>query len=142
MHYLTHAHQTALLEFLRQRTLGSSSLQVARSVNRDELLEHMQTVDGNVNVVTAAVQSLKADDQRLTNEYTENQTLHQTTSQQVSSLMKSLEEQTVFVDTIGANQRSCHASILSMQQTLESSSASAHDGTMIWRITEIKRKMG
>lgn len=66
----------------------------------------------------------------------------QVTTQDLSKVKKSIEEQTVVIDGMKINQNSCEQDIASIKQQLDNMKLSPHDGTLIWKITNVKEKLG
>jgi archaellum component FlaC len=63
-------------------------------------------------------------------------------AQELPNIKKSIGEQNGFVDDMKNNQENFEQDISSMTQQFENLKSSNYDGTMIWKITNVKEKIG
>jgi predicted nucleic acid-binding Zn-ribbon protein len=85
---------------------------------------------------------LERDLQRLAIESSHSQNALQPMAQELPNIKKSIGEQNGFVDGMENNQENGEQDISSMKPLFENLTSSNYDGTMIWKINNVKEKIG
>jgi hypothetical protein len=109
------------------------------TVNGTNLVEEF---DDPITTLLAGVDALSVDGQRIKNESVHYENTLQLITRDLPKVKKSIEEQDAFIDGMKINQDSCDQDILFIKQNIDNIKLSSHDGTLIWKITNIKDKMG
>ena len=97
-----------------------------------------QTID----VLLGSIQVLNDDTQQLSSEALRTQYLLQYTSENLSKLKIAVDETNTFVEGLTPNQQVLQQDLDSLKQEIEDKQSVSYDGTLIWRITNVQKKLG
>ncbi|CAF2892518.1 unnamed protein product [Rotaria sp. Silwood2] len=153
-HFLSQQHQHVLLEFLTEKiqhltnnkddesivpysTTKSTDRELDESshVNLQQLFETMDIVISGLNV-------LNDDTQRLTSESFQYQRSIQSLSEDVFRLNTAIKETHSSINDHINSQQIIEEGLTSLQQQLDDQKNISHNGTLIWKITNIQQKIG
>ncbi len=109
------------------------------TVNVINLVEEF---DDPITTLLAGVDVISADGQRIKNECVHYENTLQLITRDSLKVKKSIDEQDAFIYGMKSNQGGCDQDILFIKQNIDNIKLSSHDGTFIWKITNIKDKMG
>ncbi|CAF1027879.1 unnamed protein product [Adineta ricciae] len=129
-HYSTGRHQRILINVVPSREFQSSN----SIVRRNELEE-------SLDVLSTVIQQANEDQGHLRNECRENERNLEALLQDLSVSRKSVEEEFVFLQKLVNDQQISQCDIVSIQQKLHDMKSPSSDGTLIWRITDVKQKI-
>ena len=65
----------------------------------------------------------------------------ETSTQELTSLKLSIQEQSAFLDGIKPNQEILQQEVASLKQKVDDAQYVSYDGTLIWKITSFQEKM-
>ncbi|CAF3886203.1 unnamed protein product [Rotaria sp. Silwood2] len=152
-HFLSQQHQHVLLEFLTEKiqhltnnkddesivpysTTKSTDRELDESshVNLQQLFETMDIVISGLNV-------LNDDTQRLTSESFQYQRSIQSLSEDVFRLNTAIKETHSSINDHITSQQIIEEGLTSLQQQLDDQKNISHNGTLIWKITNIQQKI-
>ncbi|CAF4136776.1 unnamed protein product, partial [Rotaria sp. Silwood2] len=152
-HFLSQQHQHVLLEFLTEKiqhltnnkddesivpysTTKSTDRELDESshVNLQQLFETMDIVISGLNV-------LNDDTQRLTSESFQYQRSIQSLSEDVFRLNTAIKETHSSINDHINSQQIIEEGLTSLQQQLDDQKNISHNGTLIWKITNIQQKI-
>jgi chromosome segregation ATPase len=153
-HLLTEKHQSVMLSILSQTTshlLNTKNDQQLQSSEMDLDLPPTtistpttsnDTLGETINVLLGSIQALNDDTQRHSSESLRTQYSLQILSENLSKLKLSIQETNASIGGFKPNQQILQQDIDSLKEDLEDQQATSYDGTLIWRITDVQKKMG
>jgi len=97
-----------------------------------------QTID----VLLGSIEVLDDDTQQLSSATVRTQFLLQSISENLSKLKTAVQETNIFVEGLTPNQKVLQQDVDSLKQDIEDKQAVSYDGTLIWRITNVQKKLG
>ncbi|UJR20385.1 hypothetical protein I4U23_023516 [Adineta vaga] len=133
-HYLTEQHQRIIIDFIVQ---WETSLFRLRNNHANACISQ---INKTTDALFATVKTLKNDQQNLQNKLTEHEYNLEMIRQDVFNRRNSIEEQDKDLDIMVINQENSKEEIISMQDSL-SSTVLSYDGTLTWKITDVKQKI-
>ena len=102
----------------------------------------LEEVCTTVDILADGLQTLNEDSQRLNSESFYLQNALDALNKEFAGLKLSTQEQNMFLDGTKPNQEILQQDISSMKQKIEDLQFISHDGTLIWKISNFKEKMG
>jgi chromosome segregation ATPase len=154
-HYKGVQHQNAIMDLIRHLLFKSSSDQYDRGSGMDtDILPHLTTslhdnaneqlqeIYETIDTLAGGIQTLNEDAQRLSNESLRLKNTMDVLAQDFASLKLSIQEQNAFLDGIKPNQEILQQDVASLKQKLEDMQSLSYDGTLTWKISNFKKKMG
>jgi predicted nucleic acid-binding Zn-ribbon protein len=105
-------------------------------------VEQFQATNETIDVLSEGVKVLDNDIERVGSECVHSQNALQPITQELPNIKKSVDEQNVFVDNMKTEQDANESDVLLMKQQLENRKSANYDGTFIWKITDVKEKIG
>jgi methyl-accepting chemotaxis protein len=158
-HYLTDIHQKAIINIVSRSGLkplnkqyenvstmdvdvgqgGASSMITTANEN---ISTQMQEVYESINILASGIQALNDDTQRLSSDSILLKTSVESLTEDFASLKLSIQEQSAFLDGIKINQDILQQDVASLKQTVDDMQYVSYDGTLIWKITNFREKMG
>jgi len=100
------------------------------------------TLGETINVLLGSIQALNDDTQRHSSESLRTQYSLQILSENLSKLKLSIQDTNASIGGFKPNQQILQQDIDSLKEDLEDQQATSYDGTLIWRITDVQKKMG
>jgi len=95
-----------------------------------------------INVLLGSIEVLDDDTQQLSSATVRTQYLLQSISENLSKLKTAVQETNIFVEGLTPNQKVLQQDLDSLKQDIEDKQAVSYDGTLIWRITNVQKKLG
>ncbi len=138
-HYLSEEHQGVLVNAIRRLSLPLPSAYHQNS--NDSTIDPLQKITQSSSVLADANQ-ISEDMGCLFSEFIDLQNSLETVMKDVNSLKSSIEEQNICCHRMISNQEMLKRDIESISQTLESTRDISCDGTMVWKITNVREKLG
>ena len=105
-------------------------------------VDQYESINETANVLLDSTEVLSNDLQRIGTESGRSLTMLQPIIQDLPNIKKSSDEQNAFVDNMKKNQEIHENEIPLAKQQLENIKSAKHDGTLIWKITDVKEKRG
>ncbi|CAF4949550.1 unnamed protein product [Rotaria sp. Silwood1] len=94
-----------------------------------------------MDILRNGLHALNDDTQRLTSESFHYQNSLQSFSEDISKLKIAIEETHASIDAHITNQQLMEESLTSLQQHLDDQKNISNDGTLIWKITNVRQKI-
>lgn len=162
-HYLSEEHQRiTLVIVLRMMTTmmkdtsqltpctpDTDKLSVERAVTTtstamvsDKTNEDMNTIQQTLDILNDSMHALRTELGHISDQSLKQSKLVTTTNQCLASLKLSIEESNVDLGGQKTLFGIFHQSILSMKHEAEDKQYISYDGTFIWKITDVAKKMG
>jgi hypothetical protein len=147
-HYLTKQHQDTLLKVLQQKKSQLFSTQMDTDLPRttaevtDPATVQLQELYDMLNVLLGGIETLNDDGQRLNNESLYSQIKLRTLAQDFSQVQLSVEETKSFLEGLKLNQDILKQDLTSWKEKVEDMQHVSYDGSFIWKITNVREKMG
>jgi hypothetical protein len=135
-HYLSDQHQRVLVKFIRD--YYKARHHQTTNITTDQLEASSRTIE----ILSEGAKVLERDLRRLAIESSHSQNALQPMAQELPNIKKSIGEQNGFVDGMENNQENGEQNFSSMKPLFENLRSSNYDGTMIWKITNVKDKIG
>ncbi|CAF0863262.1 unnamed protein product [Adineta steineri] len=145
-HYLTEQHQITLIKFLLNKNLKSSIF-----MNNNLAFEYPSTIQNTTDQIgdlnetiqnlLIATGILNGDGQRIKNECMNDETKLDAIKENFGNMKKSVEEQNSLIDRIKTTFENFQKDNLAMQSKINNNNLSSHDGTHLWKITNINEKI-
>ncbi|CAF1351902.1 unnamed protein product [Rotaria sp. Silwood1] len=95
-----------------------------------------------MDILRDGLHALNDDTQRLTSESFHYQNSLQSFSEDIPKLKIAIEETHASIDAHITNQQLMEESLTSLQQHLDDQKNISNDGTLIWKITNVRQKIG
>ena len=95
-----------------------------------------------IDVLLGSIQVLNDDTQQISSQALRTQCLLESITEDLSKLKTSVEETKAFAGGLQPNQEALRQDLASLNQEIEDQQAVSYDGTFVWRITDIQKKMG
>ena len=130
-HCLTIRHQTVLMNLIASREFRSS----------DGIHEGKELKD-SLQVLSTAIQQSSENQERLRNQCTENERNLKALAEDSSVSRKTIEDESVVLQKILNDQQISQNDIVSIQEKISDMNSASTDGTLIWRITNVKQRIG
>jgi chromosome segregation ATPase len=111
------------------------------STNDENNNVQLQEIHETVNILAGGITVLNDDVQRLSNEFVRMRSSIESLTQDCASIQMSVEEQTAFLNGIKINQDIIQQDLESLKQTVDDIQHASYDGTLIWKITNVREKM-
>jgi uncharacterized coiled-coil DUF342 family protein len=147
-HYLSQQHQEAILKIVRQMRSQSLDSQMDTNTSRttaatasDSAAAQLQELYETLDVLTSGIEALNEDAQRLKNELLQSQTKFQTFMEDFSKVKIAVEESHSIFQRMKHNQDTLNQDFASLQANTNDMQPISHDGTLIWKITNVREKM-
>ena len=162
-HYLRLEHQTSIMNFIQQMlpkifpeqmdrhsgmdidyhpvATGQSSLSLTTTTD-SSMQPQMAEVYEAINTIANGIQTLNDDALRLSNDTIRIRTNLDVVRRDVDTLKASIEEQSSSIEGLRPNQEVLNQEIQSLKQKVEDLQSVSYDGTLMWRIPNLKEKMG
>jgi hypothetical protein len=147
-HYLTKQHQDTLLKVLQQKksqlfsTQMDTDLPPTTAEVTDPTTVQLQELYDMLNVLLGGIETLNDDGQRLNNESLYSQIKLRTLAQDFSQVQLSVEETKSFLEGLKLNQDILKQDLTSWKEKVEDMQHVSYDGSFIWKITNVREKMG
>ena len=158
-HFTSPAHQSALMNFLHHlhftvpmavkeresdmdvENLPQITTGKSRSLN-GTTVSHLQEVSETVDVLTFGLATLSEDAERLSQQSSLLTTGIQLLEGSLGNLKLGVEEQSASVNGLQPTQEILSQEIISIQQIIEDLRQVSYDGTLVWKISNFKEKLG
>jgi uncharacterized protein YoxC len=157
-HYMTEQHQSAILNFIRRLISTQSNDQYVNGSGMDtDVSTHptttlissdsqntnskLQEICETVDIMVGGIQVLTEDAQRLSDESLRLQNGIDVLSRNLATIQISVQEQSGFLDGIKPNQDILNQNTASLKQKVEDMQFVSYDGSLIWKIANVKEKM-
>jgi chromosome segregation ATPase len=108
----------------------------------DNLSEQLQEIYKTIDILAGGIQALNDDTQRLSNESLRLQIKNEELNRDLAALKLSIQEENAFLDGVKPNQQILNQDVASLKQKVEDMQYVSYDGTLIWKISAFKEKMG
>ncbi|CAF3060824.1 unnamed protein product [Rotaria sp. Silwood2] len=118
-------------DLYRLTTAGDSNSATTQSQDLHEIL----------NILSAGIETLNNDQQRLSNELLEIQNSFLGFRQELSKFKTSIERSKVLLQDIKQNQCIVNRIFASLQETINGAQTVSYDGIFVWKITNVKDRM-
>lgn len=153
-HLLTVKHQSVMLNVLSQ------TINNGRNTRNDEQLETSQmnfdlpqttmsnsnssndTLNETINVLFGSIESLNNDIQQHSSQNIRTQYALHSLSGDFGKIKKSIQEINNSSEGTETNHHILRQDFTSLQQYVEDQQGISYDGTLIWRITDVQKKIG
>ncbi|CAF2887847.1 unnamed protein product [Rotaria sp. Silwood2] len=147
-HYLTQQHQHAVLNVVRRMKTQFDDRQMDIDLPRTTTDEACNPAKSQIeelydmlNILVGGVETLTNDEQRLTNESLEIQTILPTLTDELSKVKLSVEESNGFLEAVKHNHAILNQDLLSLQEQVNDLQCVSYDGAFVWKITSFLEKM-
>jgi chromosome segregation ATPase len=100
------------------------------------------TLNETIDVLLGSIQALNDDTQQHSSETLRTQCSLQSLSEDLSKLKIAIQETNTSIESLKPNQQILAQEFASVKQDVEDQQATSYDGTLIWRITDVQKKMG
>lgn len=158
-HFRSLEHQSALMAFVHRLSFAvpidsretESGMDVdtlphvttVKSTSLSETtVEHLQEVSETVDVLAFGMDALSGDAQRLSQHSAEIITQVDGLDRGLTALKSSVEEQSACIHGLQPTQEILSQDITSMRQSIEDTRQVSHDGTLMWKISNLPEKLG
>ncbi|CAF0993543.1 unnamed protein product [Adineta steineri] len=146
-HYVTQQHQHALLNAIHQMKLQFNDTQMdidpsQTTTTTNPVIAHLQEVHEFVNILSNGIETLNDDNQHFNNESPRVQIQLQTLAENILQVKQSIEESHSFLQGLKQNQDILGQDASSLKEKINDLQNVSYDGTFIWKITNVKEKMG
>lgn len=150
MHYLTTTHQQAIMNFVKYIVPKVDQETTERIVSMETDTLHsasnnndapVQDMYETINIIAKSIQTLRDETERLNVESISIQRNVDTLVQDLSTLKMSVQEQGASIDALNPNQEVLQQDLLSIKQKIDDSQNISYDGTLTWKITNVREKM-
>ena len=105
-------------------------------------VEQFRAIKETITVLSDGVKVLDSDIERVDSECVHSQNALQPIIQELPNIKKSINEQNKFVDNMKTDQETNESDVLLIKQQLENRKSANYDGTFIWKISDVKEKIG
>ena len=152
-HYLTQQHQDTLNRIVHQmksqildsqmdidpsqRTTTTTTTSSISDPATADVLELYETL----RILTGGVETLNDDSQRLNDTSLQTQINTQALAEDLSRVRISVEESHSYVEGVKQNQEILEQELTSMKQSIDDMGYVSYDGTLVWKITNVREKM-
>ena len=155
-HYLSDTHQKAIINIVRNlefkiindqhEKISRMDIDIEQGASSSMASENMnatiQEIYEIINILAAGIETLNDDTLRLSGDSIRLQSSMEYLRQDYSSLKLSIQEQSAFLDGIKPNQEILQQDVASLKQKVVDMQYVSYDGTLIWKITGFKEKIG
>ncbi|CAF4053505.1 unnamed protein product [Adineta steineri] len=146
-HYVTQQHQHAVLNATHQMKLQLNDTQMEidpsqTTTTTNPAIAHLQEVHEVVNVLSNGLETLNDDNQHFNNELLRVQIQLQTLTENIRQVKQSIEESHSFLEGFKLNQDILGQDVSSLKEKINDLQNVSYDGTFIWKIINVKEKMG
>ena len=114
----------------------------SREFRSPDSIVRKNELEESLVVLSTAIQQSNENQARLRNECTENERSLKALHQDSSVVSKSVEEEFILLQKLVNDQQISQCDVVSIQQTLNDTKSPSSDGTLIWKITDVKQKIG
>ncbi|CAF0993579.1 unnamed protein product [Adineta steineri] len=142
-HYVTQRHQYAILNAIHQIESQLKDTQMDTDPSRttataatNPAIDHSQELHEFVNILSNRLETLNDNNQHFNNESLRVQTLTENICQE------SIEESNTFLDEVRQNRGIFSQDASSLKEKINDLQNVSYDGTFVWKITNVKEKMG
>ncbi|CAF0769037.1 unnamed protein product [Didymodactylos carnosus] len=129
------------MEFEGLNTISNATIRTSTLIRTNELYDEFQKCYATLTILTQGVQTLSNDSTRLNEELSHASRLIQMIQNDLSHLKRSIEEKGTYLSDITSNQKTLGQQIISIKQIVDEREFVSHDGTLIWKIINVKEKM-
>ncbi|CAF4635321.1 unnamed protein product, partial [Rotaria sp. Silwood2] len=147
-HYLTEQHQRAIINIVRQMfsQLNDNQMKIDLSrtttaAARNPVATELEELYEIFNILIGGIETLTNDEQRLTNESLQIQIALLTLKEDLSKVKLSIEESNAYLDAIKHNQDILNQDFTSLEEKINDLQYVSYDGTLIWKIINVREKM-
>ena len=105
-------------------------------------VEQFQAINETINVLSDGVKVLASGIERVGSECVHSQNALQTITQELPDIKNLIDEQNVLVHNMKTDQETNESDVLLIKQQLENRKSANYDGTFIWKISDVKEKIG
>ncbi|CAF1384427.1 unnamed protein product [Adineta ricciae] len=159
-HYLSDVHQNVIISVVQRLSVKlahdpserGSTMDVdvvpniagslaTTTITSETLSTSVQEVYEAINTLASGTQTLNDETLRVSSESVRVQSSVESLAQGLASLKLSIEEQGAFLDGIKPNQEILQQEVASLKQKVDDAQYVSYDGTLIWKITSVKKKM-
>ncbi|CAF3369017.1 unnamed protein product [Rotaria sp. Silwood2] len=147
-HYFTEQHQHVVMKVVRQMLLQLNDSQKNDDLSRittagdcNFATAHLQEFYEMLNILSGGIRTLNDDQQRLSNESLQIQVTLPALTEELSKGKLSTEESNAFLVGIKHNQDVLNQDVASLQEKINDLQYVSYDGTLVWKITNVKEKM-
>jgi chromosome segregation ATPase len=149
-HYLTKQHQYTVLKVVQQMKSQLLSTQMDTDLPQttttagvtNPATVQLQELYDTLNILSGGIETLNDDGQRLDNESLHCQIKLRTLAQDFSQIQLAVEETKSFLEGLKPNQDILRQDSASLKEKIEDMQYVSHDGSFIWKITNVREKMG
>lgn len=153
-HLLTEKHQSIMLSILSQTTSHSMNKESDQQLKSAEMdLDPPQSMISTsvatndrlhetIDVLLGSIQVLNDDTQRHSSVSLRSQCLLQSLSEDYLKIKIAMQETNTSIESIKPNQQVLLQDFAALKQDVEDQQAISYDGTLVWRITDVQKKMG
>jgi chromosome segregation ATPase len=153
-HLLSEKHQSVMLSMLSQampHLTNTNSDQQLKSTHMD--LDPPRTTTSTsaasndmltetIDILLGSIQTLNDDTEQLSTEALRTECSLQSLSEDLSQLKIAIQETNASIDALKPNQQILLQDFESFKQDVADQQSVSYDGTLIWRITNVRNKMG
>ncbi|CAF3038276.1 unnamed protein product [Rotaria sp. Silwood2] len=147
-HYLAEQHQQVIMNFARQVLLQLNDKHRDNDLSRMTTAEtcslaaaQVQELYEMLDILSGSIEALNNDQQHLSNESLQVQIALPTLTEELSKIKLSVEESNAFLEGMKYNQEILKQEFASLQEKINDLQNVSYDGTLVWRITNVKEKM-
>ena len=134
---------SAVLHLKSPNHAGKTSQMIIDSPhNTQNTTLELEEIDQTMNILSGGLTMLNEDRQRLITEHTDQQRALDAITNKLSKLKVPIQEQDAFLDGVKSNQTMLLLDTESMKQNLDDMKSRSYDGTFLWKITDVKAKIG
>ncbi|CAF3457156.1 unnamed protein product [Rotaria sp. Silwood1] len=147
-HFLTKAHQDAILKVVRQmrsqlldRQMNTDVARATSTTTSDPASAQLQELYEILNILAGGIEPLNDDGRRLSNESLQCQIKLQKLAENFSQVKLSIEESNSFLEGVKQNQEILNQDLASLKERINDMQYVSYDGTFVWKITNFQEKM-
>jgi chromosome segregation ATPase len=143
---MTKEHQNLFwLDTHVKREIASlpSNVTISTTTNlvTDEYNAEQAYIKETVDILSGGIEALSDDIQQLSNESLQQSLLIEASSQNLEILKSSCEESNASLNAYRTNMEILQQDCVSLKQKVMESQSTSYDGTLIWKITNVKEKI-
>jgi hypothetical protein len=116
---------------------------ITTDINNNETSNaDLQSLHETMDTLLVGIQVLNDEAQRLSSESLRDQNLLETFSEDLSKIKTAIQETNLLIDAHKSNQEILQQDLASLQQQVDDQMNISYDGTLIWKITNVRQKIG